>query len=177
MRLLRTVTTVTVAVALTIATLLSVAPAPPSQAQTTQPWSVHRARVWRGGWSSECGSDYCGIVVLPLVRIPAERIPDGADVLVQVTLDIKTSKGASAIIHAGLFGPEQGPVPLRPSGFPVVSPKRSTVTLQWSARDVKASPEGYTVELSPTPRFAKGRSPDEIRVTGRKATVHVVVTP
>ena len=154
-----------------------------AQAPTASPTSWSVDKVVRPGppdagnrWGSECVSDGCDMQIVHLAHIPESALGDGADVVVQVTLDLKTTPGSYALIVAALV-PEQGLLSMRPEGFPVAAPQRTTTTLRWIRHNVMPADGGYDVELEALPRHGDVPSGQTIRATGEKLTVHVSVTP
>ena len=151
------------------------AQAPTVSAATS--WSVDKVVHPNGGWSSECGSDYCGIQIVQLAHIPARVLSDTSDVVVQVTMDVRTTPGSDALVSVGLHR-AAGAEAMHPKSFPVSAPQRTTTTLRWVRHDVGAPANGgYDVWLDAAPRRRGASYNKEISTTGKKLTVHVSVTP
>jgi hypothetical protein len=124
-------------------------------AVTRTPDSTGASRVERvssQSWGGNCGSDFCGIIDLP-IPYTTPQSPEAVDVTVTITLTYRTTRGASA--YAGLVLDDGTPpyermrprdsYPLRPSGAP------TSTTLTWFRRDVPAAGQSYTFHFSASP--------------------------
>jgi hypothetical protein len=125
-------------------------------------------RVSSQSWGGNCGSDFCGIVDVPILyTTPAA--PEAVDVTVTITLTYRTSRGDSA--HVGLSLDDGTPpyetmrpsasYPLRPSVAP------TSTTLTWFRRDVPAAGQSYTFHFSAAPAGSDGHA----SVSGSKLVV------
>ena len=182
MRSLRYAISVGVTFALLASVLVSSALSAQAPTVSATSWSVdkvvHPLGQYAGDrWGSECGSDFCNLKVVHIAHIPEAALGDGADVVVQVTLDLKTTPGSYALIDARLDRAQLVVVPMRPARFRVTAPQRTTTTLRWVRHDVMPTEGGFDVDLMALPRHGDVPSGQTIRATGEKLTVHVSVTP
>jgi hypothetical protein len=109
-------------------------------------------RVSSQSWGGSCGSDFCGIVDVPIPYTTPQG-PDAVDVTVTITLTYKTSRGDSAYASLRL---DDGTPPyetMRPiDAYPLrPSVARTSTTLTWFRRDVPAAGQSYTFHFDASP--------------------------
>ena len=138
-------------------------------------WTVDRAFDFGEVWGSRCFSDGCGMQIRQFAHIPASRATEGATVVVQLTLDFKTSVDDVGGVYVQLESSAPGLVNMRPGRYALSSARRTSTTLRWVVRDVPASADGYDV-VAVISASAAGNG-DSSRITSTQATVFVSVEP
>ena len=151
------------------------AQAPPTASTTS--WSVDKVVSPNGGWGSECEPDNCGIGTVQLAHIPAAAMANGATVVVQVTMDIKTTNGSDAVVRSSLDPAAVGVLSMRPTSYRVTAPQWTTTTIRWVRHGVEPADGGYDVHLTASPGRGATSADKTIRTLGQSLTVHVSVTP
>jgi hypothetical protein len=177
MRSFRFALSLGVTFALLTSVLVSSALSAQTASVTPASWSVDKVVDTHGGWGSHCYSDGCDMEILQLAHIPEAALGEGADVVVQVTLDLKTTMGSYALIDVDLDPAAVGLLSMRPSSFPVSAPERTTTTLRYVRHNVEPAEGGYDVQLEALLRGYSDLGSKTVRASGEKMTVHVSVTP
>ena len=168
-----------VSFALLASVLISSALSEQAPTASTTSWSVDKVVRPDGGagWGSECETDNCGIGVVQLAHIPAAAMANGATVVVQVTMDIKTTNGSYAVVRSSLDPAAVGVLSMRPSSYRVTAPQWTTTTIRWVRHGVEPADGGYDVQLEAAPGRGATSADKTIRTRGQNLTVHVSVTP
>jgi hypothetical protein len=126
------------------------------------------------GWTSECGFDYCSSGRIAYVVAQSNGLRP-RNVVVTVTLDLKTTGRDAAVVGAALHPLGSSKLRMKPGNHIVRSPLRSTSTLVWVASDVPTA-SSYAVEVWVEVRDSKHDNDDFVSATGRRVVTVVDLT-
>jgi hypothetical protein len=125
-------------------------------------------------WRAVCGSDFCGIPTIVEFAFNTPTSEQKVDVDVALSLNFKVSAGDKIQIDAGISRDGGRPTPFPSGSYPLTSPSarfRTSTTLTWSAKGLKAGGSRYVIDIAVNPRHGKGDL--KVHASGTKAALTV----